>query len=359
METLIYFRADANGQVGYGHLMRCLTIADACKTRGMCPVFLTADEEAQEMIMNRSFPCRVLKTDYRDMESEFGTLRELLADGAPVVLDSYYLTNTYVETLKESGHRVVWLDDLGEQAFPADMLINYNAYAERLAYPVNLKAGTDDPAGGENESDCTYLLGPSYAPVRPAFRRENCVVRETIGTVLVSAGGSDPHSAGVWFAKLLEKLLPGVKLLVVCGPHAKGKEELRRMAEQNGNIEVIEGCSDLSSVMKRSDLAVTAAGSTLYELCAAGLPGILYFVADNQRMGAETFARETGAVNLGDIRSEEFQTGAEKKLAAALLRLAAASGRQRLADAMHALVDGNGAERIAEALAKLVFVRHT
>lgn len=350
-KALIYFRADANGQVGNGHLIRCLTIAGACEGRGASPVFVTADEGPQETIAARGFPCLILNTDYKNMESELGKLPALLASGAPVVLDSYHVTKHYVETLKENGHRVVWMDDLKEQEYPVDMLINYNVYAKQLDYPVNRQT--------ETAGRCMYLLGPGYAPVRPSFRREDAVVRETLGTVLVTTGGSDPYGAGVWFAKLFAERLPDAKIMVVCGPYAKGKEELYRLAEQNGNIEVIEGCSDLSSVMHKSDLAVAAAGSTLYEMCAAGLPGILYYLADNQRMGAEAFARETGVVNLGDIRSESFQSEAGAHLTAALAHLAAASERKKLADAMHALVDGNGAERVAEALAKLVFTHET
>lgn len=358
-ESLIYFRADANEQIGYGHLMRCLTIADACKRRGMSPVFVTADHETEKTIAVRGFPCLILNTDYRDMESELGKLPALLASGAPIVLDSYHLTKHYVETLKENGHGVVWMDDLKEQEYPVDMLINYNVYAKQLDYPVNREAETDGCPDRKRDGRCMYLLGPGYAPVRQSFRREDAGVREKLGTVLVTTGGSDPYGAGVWFANLLAERLPDAKIMVVCGPYAKGKEELYRISKQNGNVEVIEGCSDLSAVMHRCDLAVAAAGSTLYELCAAGLPGILYYLADNQRMGAEAFARETGVVNLGDIRSESFRTEADAHLTAALAHLAAASERKKLADAMHALVDGNGAERIAEALAKLVFKHET
>ncbi len=350
-KSLIYFRADANEQVGNGHLMRCLTIAGACEGRGLSPVFVTADEKSQETIAARGFPCLILNTDYKNMESELGKLPALLAGGAPIVLDSYHLTKTYVETLKENGHRVVWMDDLKAQEYPADMLINYNVYAKQLDYPVNRKTETD--------GRCTYLLGPAYAPIRPSFRREHGAVRENIDTVLVTTGGSDPYGAGIWFANLLAERLPDAKIMVVCGPYTKGKEELYRIAKQIGNVEVIEGCSDLSAVMHCCDLAVAAAGSTLYELCAAGLPGILYYLADNQRMGAEAFARETGVVNLGDIRSERFRSEADAHLTAALVHLTAVSERKKLADAMHALVDGKGAERIAEALAKLVFAHET
>lgn len=356
-KALLYFRADANGQIGYGHLMRCLTIAESCEKTGLCPVFVTADEAARGKILDRGFPCLILRTDYRDMESELGKLKTLLADEAPVVLDSYHLTEHYVETIKENGHLIVWMDDLKEHEYAVDMLINYNVYAKQLAYPADGKTDVSgSPAGKKNDS-CMYLLGPSYAPVRPSFRRESRTVREKLDTVLVTTGGSDSYGAGAWFAKLLAELLPGTKILVVCGPYVERKEELYRLTKQYENVDVIEGCSDLAPVMLQSDLAVAAAGSTLYELCAVGLPSILYYVADNQRPGAEAFAYETGALNFGDIRADGFRAQAAVRLTAALTKLAAASERQKLSDAMHALVDGNGAGRIAEALTKLVFIR--
>lgn len=343
-ESVLYFRADGGGGTGIGHLMRCYTIADACREKGLQAVFVAADEGAEAMTLERGYPCRVLNTDYRDMNSELPKLIPVLRDCAPVVLDSYFLTEQYVNALRESGHPVVWMDDLAEQEFSVDIRVNYNLYAERPEEESDYSGKADG---------CLDLLGPSYAPVRPSFLRTGTFVRERIGKVLVLTGGSDPLGAGLFFACLLTKQLPDAEIFVVIGPYAEGKEALRAYAEQEKKVELMEGCSDLSDVMRRCDLAVTAAGSTLYELCASGLPGIVYYIADNQRMGAEAFARRTGAVNLGDFRSDSFRAEAEKKLEAALRGLYTESGRQNLAKRMKELVDGHGAVRIAEKLKEL------
>lgn len=345
-ENILYFRADGGGETGIGHLMRCFTIADACREKGLQAVFVAADEGAEAMALERGYPCRVLNTDYRDMNSELPKLLPVLRGCAPVVMDSYFLTEPYVNALRGSGHPVVWMDDLAEHEFSVDVRINYNLYAEQ-------------PEDGEesehsSKTDGSFdLLGPSYAPVRPSFLRTGAFVRERIGKVLVLTGGSDPLGAGLFFARLLTKQLPDAEILVVVGPYAEEKEVLRAYAEREKRVELMEGCSDLSDVMRRCDLAVTAAGSTLYELCASGLPGIVYYIADNQRMGAEAFARRTGAVNLGDFRSDSFRAEAEKKLEAALRGLYTESGRQNLAKRMKELVDGHGAVRIAEKLKEL------
>lgn len=356
-EPILYFRADAGAQIGSGHLMRCFTIADACRKLGLLPVFVTADAGAEAMVSERGYPCLVLKTDYRDMDAELDRLLPVLKDGAPVVLDSYFLTEQYVRTLREKGHPVAWMDDLSQIQPCVDLQINYNLYAgdPDTAAEESSHAGQPGAVKKQEEGGCLKLLGSAYAPVRPSFTRAGGSVPEHIRSVLVMTGGSDEAGAGIFFSRLLTQLLPEVGLSVVCGPYVRGKEALYALSGQNRNMEIIEGCSDLSDVMRRCDLAVAAAGSTLYELCASGLPCIVYYMADNQRMGAEAFACKTGAVNLGDIRLDHVREGVPEKLREALGQLASSSARQRLADDMHALVDGQGALRIAEKLRKLSY----
>lgn len=340
----IYFRADANGQVGYGHLMRCLTIADACAGRGLWPVFVMADEGAVETVEERGFPCVILHTDYRDMEREIPALCGALQADTPIVLDSYFLTQDYVKALRERGFRLAWMDDLGEEDYPVDLLINYNLYAPQLGYP---KAG-----------DTQYLIGASYAPVRPAFHTEQVRVSDRLQTILVTTGAADPCGAGSFFAETLAQLDAEVQILVVCGPYASDREALYALAGQCGRISVLEGVTDLSPVMRRSDFAVAAAGSTLYELCAVGVPAMVYYFADNQRQGAEAFSRLTGMANLGDLRADGCRERAKRHLAGTLEAVRGKEERERIAGTMRGLVDGAGADRIAEALAELVFDRH-
>ena len=73
-------RADGNNQIGIGHVMRCLTIADALKEIGENVVFFTADHGCEEMIAERGFACRVLETSFDDMESELELLQNAIEE---------------------------------------------------------------------------------------------------------------------------------------------------------------------------------------------------------------------------------------------------------------------------------------
>lgn len=337
-ETVIYFRADANAQIGYGHLMRCLTIADACEKLGMQPVFLLADHEAEQLVLDRGYPVCVLETQYRRMEEELIVLREKIRDDALIVLDSYFLTQHYVRTLKEEGHALVWMDDLGEADYPVDCLINYNMYADTLGYESKKAAGK-------------YLLGTHFAPVRPGFCGETYQAAPELLNILITTGASDPCGAGLLFAEgLLKKGIRG-RIQVVCGRYYPDAEKLRELEkEQEGqtSITLLQNLTDLSQVMKASDLAIAAAGSTLYELCAVGVPTLVYYFADNQKRGAQAFAEKTGSVNLGDLRLEKQESF--NRAYQAVCRLQDQKERRAVSERMQSLVDAKGAQRIAREL---------
>jgi len=340
----IYFRADAGKTIGNGHVMRCLTIADACRKQGMYPVFLTADTEPFGMIEARGYLAQAFGTDYRDMEAELPAYERLVPAGATVVLDSYFLKEGYVSALNKRGYRLVWLDDLGEQKLPVKLLINYNLYADELGYLKRNAAG---------ESETQYLLGAAYAPVRPVFTKKKYEVRTTLERILITTGASDPYSAGYRFAKALCEAAAAREICVICGNYNQDIERLEKLSEQTemsggAKVRILQGLTDLSDVMYDSDLAVAAAGSTLYELCAVGVPALVYDFADNQKQGAQAFARKAQSVYLGDLRVDADK--AEEKLCAAVRQFADMEKRQALSRRMQGISDGKGAKRIAEIL---------
>ena len=180
---MIVFRADGNGNIGSGHIMRCLSLADAAGERHIDCRFVTAGSELQSVIQERGYKCIVLGTDYADMEPELPRLTKILSDERPeaIIVDSYYVTRSYLETLRRYGN-LIYIDDLAAFAYPVDALINYNIYAPAMGYE-KLYAKDAKPL---------LLLGPRYAPLRKEFqrlgyRRPSSQVKD----VLVSTGGAD------------------------------------------------------------------------------------------------------------------------------------------------------------------------
>lgn len=330
MGRTTFIRADANPQVGMGHLMRCLSIADAAKGD---IVFVLADDTAKAVVESRGYRAIVLHTDYRCMEEEL----PFWESAAPemILVDSYFAAPSYLSALKEKA-LILYMDDLAVYPYPVDILVNYNIYANSLDYEgLYQSSGIPKPK---------LVLGPEYAPLRTMFRNvPPKKQKKQVRDVLISTGGADPEHIALKIAEANPKRFV---FHILAGAQNLDRESLRRL--ENDRLVVHENVTDIRGLFEKMDLAVSAAGSTLYELCACGVPTITYVLADNQIPGADAFDRLGLAENLGDLRTAHNPAGvildAVDKLSHDHARRAAAGER------MQNMVDGDGARRIWSAI---------
>ncbi len=336
-------RADGNSVIGMGHIMRCLAIADAMEDK---PIFVTACEECGKLIQERGYRVSVLPTDYREMESELSDLEKIVvkkrsfAGEKPVFLvDSYQATEDYFRRLRELG-AVACLEDFGVSR-PVDLLINYNLYGKQMKYADDLRT----------------LLGTGYVPLRREFtRNRNYKIWDNVRNVLITTGGGDPFfaAAGLLDGLLKEQGQTGSNALVfhvVSGPVNRYAGELKTRYESVANVRIHENVSDMKGLMEQCDVAITASGSTVYELCSIGLPMICFYFAENQKQGAECLAQQTEIVNIGNYAHNRGET--VERARQALKKCLDYEYRKRLWEQERQLVDGQGAARIAEELGKL------
>lgn len=348
-------RADGNKQIAMGHIMRCLSIGEALKALGQQVIFVTAGEETGGLFADHDFLHQTLHSRYDAMEEELPLWRRLLEKERAdfVLVDSYYVSARYLE---ETGRlaKTGYLDDFGEPLFPVDVLINYNIYGKDMEYEVRYRE-----AGGKTPQ--AFLLGCEYAPLRAEFRegsRKGKAGKEQTGLqALITTGGGDKYHAALKLCLRLESemelgLHRNTVFHVVCGPFSEDKEALEALACRRPQFVIRERVARMSELMRECQLAVTAAGSTMYELCSLKVPSVCFYFAENQRRMAECFDRHTGVINAGNLAVEE-----EAVLARLLVRigeLEADGGlRRKIGREMGALVDGQGAWRTARELVEV------
>ena len=333
---MIWIRADANETIGSGHVMRCLSIADALKRQGQQVCFLTADENAAGLLEARGQAFRVLHTDYRRMEGELEALEELLAGGGFFLADSYFVTAAYLDRVRERLP-VGYLDDMGRRDLAADLLIDYNIFAEARLY--------------EGCKAAEFLLGPEYAPLRAEFAGNACETRDRASRVLITTGGGDRYNLA---GQLLEKALahPGTACLeyhVVSGAYNVYLAELKALERRHGNLRIYSNVSDMCGLMRDSDIAVTAGGSTMYELSAVGVPTLCFSFVDNQEEIVRGFV-DQGLVCFGGNYLAQGEGMLEMLVEKMALLVSDRRLRQAYSEKQRQMVDGKGAERIAQAL---------
>lgn len=332
---MILFRADGNAQVGSGHIMRCLSFADAFRDEGQTVVFVTADDCFQSAIRGRGYECVVLHAKYDHMEGDLPKFLPLLQKLRPsfVLLDSYFVAPDYMATIQGESP-LVYIDDLNAFDYPADLVVNYTLYGDKLPYPQNK----------------TYLFGPEYALLRKEFQNvPHREVAKQVRNVLVSTGGADPEHVALRCVQYLLEQPPGyVTYHVVLGAMNQDISEIERISAECPHILLYQNVSDMRSLMLRCDAAISAGGTTLFELCACGLPTVTYVLADNQIMNAASFEKAGLMLNAGDIRGNGHYV--ERIFERLELLVRDRPLRQRMAGQMQTLVDGRGANRLAKAI---------
>lgn len=340
---MIIFRTDGNPDIGSGHIMRCLSIAEEAKEQEKECRFITADDCFASLIRARGFACDVLQTSYCDMNAEPGRLSGLLEQYHPdaIVADSYFVTPKYLSFLGRFA-KVTYLDDLAAFAYPVKHVVNYNIYGPDLDYAgLYSKAGVPLPQ---------LLLGPSHAPLRKQF--QNLAARETrqkVQDILISTGGADSQHIALQLARhLTEQATQGpfddVQYHFVVGAMNADLSAIQSAARECAAITIHQNVQNMAQLMQQCDLAVAAAGSTLYELCACGVPTVTYALADNQLLGMHAFENEGIMAVAGDVRQMETPARA---IWCQTVDLASDFDRRRqMAFEMRTLVDANGAEKI-------------
>lgn len=347
---MFLIRVDGNQNIGLGHVMRCLSIADALNKLGKKPVFVTADKLPETLIKSRGYEFLTLNTDYRQMETELPIFTQLLSrltiDGkrVSILVDSYYATAQYLSELKNMG-RVIYLDDLCTQIYPADMVINYNCYADSAWYEKNYQ----DSQWGIPD----FLLGSQYAPLRSQFSNVTYQYENPATKVLISTGGSDNYNiAGrllQHFIQSRNEAFSGLEYLVISGAMNEHYQELQLLAQQYDRIHLYSNVTDMAALMKMSHIGISAAGSTIYELAAVGVPMICFAFADNQLQLMKALEEKEAALCVGDYRQED-ELIFEKIEAALLTYLTSYEKRCHHGKIAHEMSDGQGAIRLAQAV---------
>lgn len=340
---MYYIRADANEKIGTGHVMRCLSIAEELRRHGESVTFITADERSRGMIEEQGFSIICLNSMWNDLEKEISSLIRVIKaqEISSLLIDSYFVTEAY---LKEIGKytKIIYIDDINQFLYPVDLLVNYNIYAGELEYEKRYR---------EAGLDTKFLLGCSYVPLREEFCCIDRKISETVSRVLITSGGTDSWDAvGGILETFAEKQWFGMtEFHVILGRFNKNREKLEKRWEDHKNVVLLSNIKNMAEQMKQCDIAVTAGGVTTYELCAVGIPSVMYTLADNQMDIANTVSRLGIIPWVGDIREnrerclemigeyiEKFRDNLEI--------------RQNLSREMRSVVDGKGCTRFVDAI---------
>lgn len=346
----VAFRVDASVEIGSGHVMRCLTLADYLKKAGATCYFICREHDGHmaSHICSREHevfllpnPLDLVESGHLTHAAWLGceqsvdadeTLQSIVELGVEwMVVDHYGLDREWETIFRERGMRLLVIDDLADRDHDCDVLLDQTFRRDAAAYETRVS------------KDCIVLTGTDYALLRPEFvetRTRSLERRCTAGLkeMLINLGGVDKDNfTGDVLACLADMSLPpDLEITVVLGPLSPWVGAVKRAANDlTCNVQVIVGSNEIASLMARADLAIGAAGSTSWERCALGLPTIQIVIADNQRAIAENLAA-AGAIKLISTVSD-----------LPLFIATATSWMDDVSRVCREIVDGKGVGRVA------------
>ena len=359
----IVFRADASVQIGTGHVMRCLSLADELTRHGHECRFVCRKHEGHlgELIASKGYGLTLLPSSARDKRRteqdspEHYALwlgvpwqedaRQTLEAVTPLrpewlVVDHYALDAQWERAVASATGNILVIDDLANRAHDCVMLLDQNLGRSESDY--------DGLVSGK----CQRLIGPRYALLRSEFAeyREQSLNRRQnpeLKRILISLGGVDrANVTGEVLEMLAESKLPHTtELDIIMGAAAPHLSDVRQQATQLPyKTTVSVSVNDMARRMCLADLSIGAAGGTSWERCCLGLPAVLVILAENQVSGARALQAAGAACVIADIPE------LTKMLPPALNDLATGEALRRASQSAANITDGLGVKRITKAM---------
>jgi len=337
----LLIRTDANTAIGTGHVMRCIALAQAWLDAGGRADFTMAESTAaiRARIQAESYDAFTIASEPGspdDLRQTIALMRQGKYEW--IAVDGYQFGGEYQRGLKAAGFKILFLDDYGHSDhYSADLVLNQNISAVPELY-------------ANREPQTRLLLGPRYALLRREFSAWSSWQHTIVSVcrrVLITMGGSDQANVTAIAIEALDLAkIEELEATVIVGGSNPHLDELKDLvARSRQKITLLKNVSNIGELMAAADIAISAAGTTCWELCLLGLPALLIDSADNQTALAKELHRRGCAIHIGD-RTILSWTIAEKleALAENLFQ------RQLLSKASRQLVDGKGAMRVVSVL---------
>ncbi len=342
MKQHLIIRADANTRMGTGHVMRCLALAQAWQDRFEYVTFaytVMPDTIKKRLDQEHMKYVRIQAPAGTQADAQQLIEQALSIHATWVVVDGYKFDAAYQKMLEEAGLKVLFMDDYGHAApYRADLILNQNASAQPSWYT-------------QRADGSRLLLGTEYVLLRREFNLLDHVPNEPASIarkILITMGGADPDNVTAKVLSCFEYLPAGLfELAVVLGAANPHHHALEQLASQiPSTVQFHRNITDMPAIMRQADMAITAAGSTCYELAYMAVPMLAIILAENQRALCESLDQAGIAISMGwhhQLQVCQLADSIKKLAEDALLR-------STLAQTAKKRVDGQGPLRTMHAM---------
>ncbi len=294
-------RADASFEIGTGHVIRCIALGQMLSEEKHNVIFVTnsSQQKVIDRIANEKF--KVIKiTEYDNLlkDSEYTAKYAKNNEIDLVITDGYKFETEYQTIIKNYGLKLMCIDDIAKCHYVSDYILNQNINAEKIfKYSC--------------ENYTKLFLGLRYVLLRREFRELRGwrrSLKNECKNILITMGGSDENNNTLKVLKAFEKNDTKLSIKTLLGfTNVYIDSILNYMKESKHSIEVVQNSNNVVSLIKWCDLAVSASGSTVWELLKLNTPIVTGFTVENQIAINEQLKEKELAYSIGDINNIEIE----------------------------------------------------
>lgn len=336
---MIAIRADCNSEIGMGHVMRCLSIADSLRTLEEDVCFIVSKDTDETFFSNIPYKYVVLQDD-SDIWSATEVCNILKYENiAKLFLDTYRVTEEKINELS-ANVKVYFLDDLHLFDYNVDTVINYNIEAKDSDYLPTKYANRK------------LYIGANYFPLRSEFKNvEKAVIKLNIKNVLITTGSTDKNKIAKQIIDSINvKQYPAINFYILKGKfyNDEYKAEIDEIGKYNRNIQVLEWGQNMAELYLSSDLVIAPGSTTTFEALSLNVPCVSFEFVDNQHDQCMCMEHMGIAPYIGNFAKNDDKSLKIHKVFEYMLDY---KNRKAYEKNYSSLFDGKGSLRIAEILA--------
>ena len=273
---------DGGQELGFGHITRCISIAQAFLKHGYKSEFIVnGDNSIASILAHESYSLSHWQEDKE--------LLKKLEKSSLILIDSMQISNSKLSEIEASNIPVIYLDDekrhnILNKGFVVDWTVLSDKKWDLL----------------QKKKEITYLLGSSYTPLREEFTKaQKTRINKEIQSILVTFGGADVRNLTPKVLKQLTKKFPDIQKNIIIGDGFDNKALIEEVQDDHTKLFNHVDATKMIELMQKSDLAIASGGQTLYELAYIGTPTIAILVVENAKDDTEGWASVGSLKNIG------------------------------------------------------------
>jgi len=343
-KTTIFFRVDSGTDVGYGHFVRCVSLA-LVLSKTYKIIFLTRSLQGNliETLNKKLFLVQKLSykskniNQIKDANETISIIKKFSNQKNFLIVDNYNLSDKWESKIKLNINKLIVIDDLKTRKHVCDMIIDQNLHSSMK----NLYQG-------KLPKNSIKLFGTDYVILRNQFIKERklCSIRSLpIQKILVSFGGSDNKNYTMHTINALKNFNVDSKIFVVVGKANSKKKSIRNFCLKYSNFKYFEQIENMAKLMKYSDICIGSSGTTTWERCCLGLPAITVVSSIDQYDIAKAMSTKKCIINLGNEKPNKINF-------IKILSKLSNNNLKNMSKNSMKLVDGKGSSRIEKSIIK-------